>query len=366
MKEFLERHYHHLLLGFAGLSLLVAAGVLIAATLGLSDSIAQSSNIYKSTTDGLPAPLNHATDAVNLLLKTASWNPRENGVSPFVSRPYLLKDGKLVDPLEGGEPLHPPVPNQWLVDHQLDYADLNILNLDPKHKGFTVLEEFEAGTDPNNPSQLPPLYTKLSYSDDDIHKQIYTFDFLGLSDDENESTNSYQLRPAEPLKNPSRGDKPDRSIRKVPIGGSIPGAEFLKVIAYNDKKTTIHDTEYDVSELTLENGITGERYVLQTKKNHPRGYVAHPIEIIEGVTFHYRLTGNPDEPIEVKRGENFDLHSLDKNTNETYKLKEFSNEGILLEKGGQTFIVKPGNSTTTPDSPKSTSTFHSTKTELPV
>jgi hypothetical protein len=366
MKEFLSHHYHWILLGLAALVLLVTAAILIPGTLGLRNSLAQASNIAKSTTDGLPPPLNHASDAVDLLVKTSSWSPRENGVSPFVSRPYLLKEGKLVDPLEGSEPLHPPVPNQWLVDHQLDYADVNVLDRDPKHKGFTVLEEFEAGTDPNNPTQLPPFYTKLNYSDSDIHKHIYTFDFLGLSDEENGGTNTYELRPEEVLKNPERGDKPDRSLRKVAIGETIPGAEFLKAIAYNEKKTTVQDTEYDVSELTLENTITGERHVLQTKKNHPRGYAPHPIEVIEGVTFHYQLTGNPDEPIEVKRGESFDLHSLDKSSSETYKLKEFSNEGILLEKGGETFIVKPGIPATSHDSPKTTSMSHHTTQELPV
>lgn len=366
MKEFLKNRYHLVLLGISSVAFVMASAILIPGTLGLRDSLARASRITEPTAEGLPAPLHHASDAAGLLTKTNAWTPRENGVSPFVSRPYLLKEGKLVDPLDNGEPLHPPVPNQWLVDHQLDYADLDILNEDPKHKGFTVLEEFQAGTDPNNPAQLPPLHTKLGYSENDIHKRLYTFDFLGSSDVENSRSASYDLRPKEPLENPARGNRPDRRVRSVPVGGCIPGAEFLKVIAYNEKKTTIRDTEYDVSELTLENTVTGERHVLRTKKNHPRDYAPHPIEIIEGVTLHYQLTGNPDQPIEAKRGESFDLQSLDKSTTETYKLKEFSNEGILLEKGGETFLVKPGAPATTHDSANTTPSVSGTEHPSPV
>lgn len=45
--------------------------------------------------------------------KPLKWQHDTTGAkeSLFVSRKYLLKDGKLLDPLEGGEMLHPPIPN---------------------------------------------------------------------------------------------------------------------------------------------------------------------------------------------------------------------------------------------------------------
>jgi len=51
--------------------------------------------------------------------------------SLLVSRRYLLKDGKLIDPLaEGSDQLHPPLTNDWLLANGLDYTDMNIKEKD--------------------------------------------------------------------------------------------------------------------------------------------------------------------------------------------------------------------------------------------
>ena len=272
------------------------------------------------------------------LKKPPVWTVREDGASPLVSRPYLLRDGKLIDPMEGTEPLYPPVPNQWLIDHQLDYTDVNILERDPKHKGFTVKEEFEAGTDPNNPKQFPPLYSKLGYSANDIRKSNYTLEFQG--EEENEGRKEYLIRPFQPLPNPAKGNRPDNSVRAVVKGDTVPGAPFLKVVDFIPKKKTINDTEYDVSELILENTLTGERHAL-VQRSTSREYRKKTIELVESVTFHYQLAGAPQEDITVERGKELTLGSLDKTYTENYKLVDFSSEGILLNKGGKSFTVKP-------------------------
>ena len=106
------------------------------------------------------------------------------------------------------------------------------------------------------------------------------------------------------------------------------------------KKKTINDTEYDVSELILENTLTGERHAL-VQKSTSREYRKKNIELVESVTFHYQLAGAPQEDITVERGKEIILGSLDKNYTETYKLVDFSANGILLNKGGKTFTVKP-------------------------
>ena len=245
-----------------------------------------------------------------------------------------------MDPMTGSEPLYPPVPNKWLIDHQLDYSDMNILERDPKHKGFTILEEYMAGTDPNNPCQFPPLHLKLQYSDGDIRKKTYLLEFLG--EEENEGRKEYQLRPLQPLPNPEKKGREDTSARVVSMGDTIPGAPLLKVVDYHEKMTTLNETEFDISELVLENTLTGERYLLRTKRNHPRDYAPIPISMIESVSFHYNLSGAPEETISVERGKNFVLASLDKGYSESYKLVDFSKDGILLKKEGKTYTVKPG------------------------
>jgi hypothetical protein len=339
MKSFFSRYYHLLLLGVAALFGLASVTYLILQSLSFKESFSASLSSPKTS---ILEPVSSSTTSpteAELSNEKILWKTSPNGSSPFVSRPYLLKDGKLIDPMiSSAPPLFPPVPNQWLIDHQLDYTDVNILERDPNNKGFTVLEEFLAGTDPNDPSSFPNLCTKLSYTDADIKKSTYTLEFLG--EEENEGRMEYQLRPGQPIPNPAKGNRPDTSVRGVIKNESVPGVPFLKVVDFIDKKKIINDTEYDFGELILENTLTGERHAL-TKKNVSRDYQKHPIQLVESVTFHYQLTGAPEEDITVERGKEFSLGSLDKKHAETYKLRDFSNEGILLEKGGKTFTVKP-------------------------
>lgn len=340
MKAFFTRYYHLVLLGVSFLVLSLSILFLLSSHHSLKDSLDEHSDA-KTSESASSKPTPSAIEALERLGRKTPWKAREDGASPLVSRPYLLKDGQLIDPMTGSQSLYPPVPNQWLIDKGLDYTDMNILDRDPKGKGFTVLEEFQAGTDPNDPKQYPPLFTKLGYTEQDIRKTIHLFDFLG--EEENEGRKEYQLRPAQPLPNPAKGNRPDTSTRNVIIGEPIPGAPFLKVTGYEDRKKNINDTEYDVGELALVNTLTGEKHLL-VKKNTSREYKRRPIELIESVILHYQLAGAPEELITVERGKEFILGSLDKNYTETYKLKDFSSEGILLEKAGKPFTVKPSGS----------------------
>jgi len=129
---------------------------------------------------GLTAPKDNAIPSVNLdAIRQASaladspskWKAptdltagsAERG-SLLVSRRYLLKDGKLIDPLaEGSDQLHPPLTNDWLLANGLDYTDMNIKEKDADGDGFSNLEEFEKKTNPNDPKDAPPSFYKLKY-----------------------------------------------------------------------------------------------------------------------------------------------------------------------------------------------------------
>lgn len=350
MKSLFSARYHLILLGLAALIALASAAHLMIQSRNFEDSLKPSPLKAKSAV--YTPSSTSSTTALDLLKKNLNWKAREDGASPYVSRPYLLKEGKLIDPMEGNEPLYPPVPNQWLIDHQLDYTDMNILDRDPKHKGFTVREEFEAGTDPNNPSQFPPLCSKLSFDQSALRKTTYLMEF---SAEENEGKKELHLRPIQPLPNPAKGGRPDTSSRTIVKGGTVPGAPFLKVEDFQEKKKTINDTEYDVSELILLNTLSGERHVL-VQKNGSREYRKTPIELLESVTFTYQLAGAPPESITVERGKEFPLSSLDKSYSETYKLKDISNDGVVLEKEGKNFPVKSASQTLQQTSSPSPST----------
>jgi len=337
MKSFLTGWYHLILLGVAVLIAMGSAIPLFLLSRDFEESFKQSPLAGKRGAY-TPFASTEAVSSLDHLKKGTHWDMRADGASPYVSRPYLLKEGKLIDPMEGSEPLFPPVPNQWLIDHKLDYTDINILERDPRRKGFTVREEFEAGTDPNNPNQFPLLCSKLSFVGNDIRKSTYVLEFLG--EEENNGTIELLVRPFTPLPNPAKGDRPDTTTRTIVKGDTIPGAPFLKVVDFQEKKKTINDTEYDVSELILQNTLTGERHSL-TKKNSSREYKRTPIELVQSVTFTYQLAGAPPERMTVERGKEFILSSLDKGYTETYKLVDISKDGVLLDRGGKSFTVKP-------------------------
>ena len=348
MMSFLQRRYHLVLLGLAVLAAIGSIVFLLCQSEEFHNSFASSPLSAKSTAY-TNAPSNIALEALESLKKGVVWAPRADGASPFVSRPYLLRDGQLIDPTTSDTPLHPPVPNQWLIDHKLDYSDMNILERDPKNKGFTVLEEFEAGTDPNDPAQLPPLCAKLGYTESDVTKNTCLLEFTEV--EEIDGKRHFAIKPSQPIPNPDKGNRPDTSARLVDLGQTIPGADFLKVVDYRElPRKTINDTEYDANELVLENIDTKEKTVL-IPKNTSRDYKTQlkPIEHIKNIRFHYQLAGAPEVTVTVDRGNKFTLSSLNKSNEQSFKLLDISKDGAILQKeDGKTFTVKPSSPNPTP------------------
>lgn len=85
------------------------------------------------------------------------------GIPLFVSK---SNPNKAID-LITGDPVHPPIPNQWWLKYRLDpgFGDSPLRDADGD--GFSNLEEFNAKTDPTNPSEFPSLIQKLAYVKDE-------------------------------------------------------------------------------------------------------------------------------------------------------------------------------------------------------
>ena len=325
MKSFFSKNYHLVLLGVAALAVVGSVVYLFLQSGDLKTSL---SPVPTPSAKSDSAAGTNALAALDHLTNPILWTPRTNGASPLVSRPYILKEGRLIDPMAGNEPLYPPVPNQWLVDHQLDYSDMGILEKDPLGKGFTVLQEYQAGTDPSDPNRFPPLHTRLSFASGDVHKTTYVLEYMG--EETLEGSKEYQLRPVQPLPNPERGGKPDTSTRSVKVGTTIPGAPFLKVVGSRENKKTINDTEYDASEILLENTVTGEQIAL-TKKFPSKEYKPKPIELVDSVTFHFQLAGVPEETLTTERGKELHLHTRNDKHHHTYRFSDFNQDGAILQ-----------------------------------
>jgi hypothetical protein len=181
--------------------------------------------------------------------------------SLLVSRRYLLKDGKLIDPLaEGSDQLHPPITNDWLLANGLDYTDMNIKEKDSDGDGFSNLEEFEKKTNPNDPKDAPASFNKLKLVG--FKPVPFRLEFKG---DPSGDGKEFQIN-LKDLKGSARSQ-----YRK--LGDQIEGAPY-KILKYESKESTERNLTVNVSELTVQNTDTGELIVLVYNKeaNDPTSY----------------------------------------------------------------------------------------------
>jgi hypothetical protein len=205
--------------------------------------------------------------------------------SLLVSRRYLLKDGKLIDPLsEGSEQLHPPITNDWLLANGLDYTDMNIKEKDSDGDGFSNLEEFEKKTNPNDPKDAPASFNKLKLVG--FKPVPFRLEFKG---DPSGDGKEFQIN-LKDLKGSARSQ-----YRK--IGDQIEGAPY-KILKYESKESTERNLTVNVSELTVQNTETGDSIVLVYNKeaNDPTSYG----------TFR-NLLAPGDADFTLKKGEEFTI-----------------------------------------------------------
>ncbi len=85
------------------------------------------------------------------------------GVSLFAKKPASgSKIAKPVDPVLDA-PIHPPIPNSWWLENQIDPGFANSPQRDEDGDGFTNMEEFEAKTDADDKKAHPSLLQKLRF-----------------------------------------------------------------------------------------------------------------------------------------------------------------------------------------------------------
>lgn len=174
------------------------------------------------------------------------WNTYESSL--FASRIYIFKNGELIDPMEGDRPLHPPIPNAWLLKHDLDYSQSDVLNTDPDGDGFTVLEEWKAGTSPTDTKSIPPYWTKLRLQE--FEKIPFKVKFNGSPDGGETFTINFI-------------DDRSQATKYLPLKEEVKIAGVPYTLSkYTPKTIMVNDIEKEVSELTLEDKATGQKIVL--------------------------------------------------------------------------------------------------------
>ena len=260
----IKRNYDQFILALVALVLLVLSGFIVTQAVS-----------FQQTFVGIKSPVVHHNEipqvdmsslqqAAAAIQNPAKWDLDPNQGSLFVSTPYIARaDGTLSDPSKDRTPLHPPVPNKWIIEHKLDILDNNVLNEDPDGDGFTNLDEWKGlkgdgsdSTDPNDPKSHPPYYTKLKLAQ--YIKQPFRLLFNAYDGDVKKADSlTFQINTVD-IRQPSQF---------VKIGDVIAGTKF-KVIKFEFKEVMNPSTQVnsDVSELTVQNAETGDNVVLVMEK----------------------------------------------------------------------------------------------------
>lgn len=253
--EWLKNNYERAALIVVAIILLACSGLVIMNSMAFPELFTGRNSPKPADNTIKPYPIEPVT-ASTLIVKTpASWKGYDGSL--FISRPYVLKDGKLFDPLEGTEDLHPPIKNSWLIKYDLPYWEGDIKDQDPDGDRFSNLEEFVAGTDPRDKASIPPYYTKLRLQK--FISKPFRLIFTGSPDEGQTFTIN-----TKDLKSRTQFLEKDQMIRDTPY----------KVLGYEKKSITENEIEKDVSELTIENTETGQKMVLIANKeaNDPTSF----------------------------------------------------------------------------------------------
>ncbi len=162
--NWIQKNYERALLVFSAVLALLGSGWIIfkASSFGsrfMTDEPALREKLEPLSADAI-------TEASRRVSAVPQW-PINLDMPLFSSTPFLVMNDKPSEPFRmrdaEGDKLRNPVTNIWLVDNDLDYTAIDVLEQDPDRDGYTNLDEFEAGTDPNSSLSKPGWETKLYY-----------------------------------------------------------------------------------------------------------------------------------------------------------------------------------------------------------
>ena len=318
--DWLKKNYDISLLALVTISLLASAGLVFVQSPVAPVTIGAATPASNSKETIPPPDFDAITKAQAFVASPKLWNEksadgRERGAL-FVSRPYLLKDGKLIDPIEGQEQLHAPITNAWLIKYSLNYAEINIKEQDPDNDGFTNLEEFEAQTDPTDPASAPPAIYKLKL----VKYEAKPFRLLFQGDPSGDGV-EFQINAKE-----LKGSAKTQFKR---IGERIENAPY-KILKYEKKEVVNERTKVmdDVSELVVQNTETEAAIILVRNK-----------ETNDPTSFGEFLNLLNNETIKLKKGEEF---TVKPDVNTSLKLIDISNESAQIQdvNSGKTYTIR--------------------------
>lgn len=178
----IKAHYDKCLLIAAGILLVVVTLWLAMNASGLGESFVLPPPATKGEPFAPDGQTRQLAEDEASLKQVSLWTRQPGAPALFVSRIYLLREGRLVDILRGESELYPGIPNAWVLEHGLDYTDPLMPEHDADEDGFTNLEEFTAKTNPRDRDSRPPAYTKLRLVSSKLEKLRFTFNAVSQTE----------------------------------------------------------------------------------------------------------------------------------------------------------------------------------------
>lgn len=307
--KWLEKNYDRLILLLVAVAALAVSGLLITSSLGFGERFVRPEP--PRSAELAETGIERITATEELLEETFAWQApviagrpiRLNTSVTIVERADEVGGGNVTIDMEApGQPqLRPPMTNEWLLEHNLDFLRSDIGDLDSDGDGFTNLEEFEAGTNPRDPASHPPFTDKLFVTEKVPHPYVLVF--------QGGAPPTMQIRRVEP----------NTTSQFLDIGGTAFRDDNRFVLQGYEAKTDpdARPGQQDVSEVEVEDTVRGETFILVRGQQADRGD--------NTAVFTYTLKG--EQELRVRERNTF---SLPNDPSVTYKLIDVNDSRALI------------------------------------
>lgn len=277
------------------------------------------------------------TENVDRLSKPLIFDARETEkgreVDTFTAPNLYVRrgTGELVDPDAPGEkPVHPPIPNadweKYGLSDVMGYGDAP--QQDSDDDGFSNLEEFKAGTHPNDKNSFPSLFAKVKMASVEKYSWLLRFSDFG------EGALSFRVKYVEngravegKMKTGATAKPGDTFFAEGPFKGRFKFVEALKKESSSGVEKTyakVEDLKFGKRNQIYE--IPPGKYQLQFNDYTARLYLDTPDQ--EGTKF------------SVEEGMSFSLPYDEDAAEKPYTLKEIGGDGttalLLWDNNGET------------------------------
>ncbi len=221
---------------------------------------------------------------------------------------------------ESGAPVHPPIPNRWWLNHDVDPSYRDSPQRDADQDGFSNLEEFKAKTNPSDAKSYPELIDKLRV----VKHEVKEFKIL-YSSEIGEDQNQFKYFDSTVKRSGIRS-------KYIAAGGDIFEDDALKGRFKLDKVET-REIE--------KNGFAREQkfaLITDLKKGVsfeiPKASRNDFLSKDYKVTFKLKALGS-GQPFALEENRQFDLPSGEASENGKYHFSEVKdNQAIILYKNG--------------------------------